>query len=60
MSGKQTQMMILLQDLVLAFVINSAATILNGGFVETGLYLVGMFEAFCLYNESPGNPRAFV
>lgn len=48
MSGKQTQMMILLQDLVLAFVINSAATILNGGFVETGLYLVGMMEAFCI------------
>lgn len=48
MTGKQTQMMILLQDLVLAFVINSAATILNGGFVETGLYLVGMFEAFCI------------
>ncbi len=48
MTGKQTQMMILLQDLVLAFVINSAATILNGGFVDTGLYLVGMFEAFCI------------
>lgn len=48
MSGKQTQMMILLQDLVLAFVINSAATILNGGFTETGVYLVGMFMAFSI------------
>lgn len=48
MTGKQTQMMILLQDLVLAFVINSAATILNGGFMETGLYLVGMMQAFCI------------
>ena len=48
MSGKQTQLMILLQDLVLAFVINSAATILNGGFTETGVYLVGMFMAFSI------------
>lgn len=48
MSKKQVQMMILLQDLVLAFVINSAATILNGGFKETGVYLVGMFMAFCI------------
>lgn len=48
MSKKQTQMMILLQDLVLAFVINSAATILNGGFAGTGVYLVGMFMAFCI------------
>ena len=48
MSGKQTQMMILIQDLVLAFVINSAATVLNGGFTETGVYLVGMFMAFSI------------
>ena len=41
-------MMVLLQDLVLAFVINSTATILGGGFKGTGLYLVGMFEAFCI------------
>ncbi|MBP3872415.1 MAG: DUF2798 domain-containing protein [Lachnospiraceae bacterium] len=48
MTKKQTQMMILIQDLVLAFVINSTATILGGGFKETGLYLVGMFEAFSI------------
>ncbi len=48
MTKKQVQMMILLQDLVLAFVINSTATILNGGFVSTDLYLVGMFEAFSI------------
>lgn len=48
MSKKQIQMMILLQDLVLAFVINSTATILNGGFAGTGVYLVGMFMAFCI------------
>ena len=40
--------MVLLQDLVLAFVINSTATILGGGFTGTGLYLVGMFEAFSI------------
>lgn len=40
--------MILLQDLVLAFVINSTATILGGGFKATDLYLVGMFEAFSI------------
>lgn len=48
MSGKQIQMMVLIQDLVLAFVINSAATILNGGFTDTGVYLVGMFMAFSI------------
>ncbi len=48
MTKKQTQMMILLQDLVLAFVINTTATILNGGFQTTDLYLVGMFEAFSI------------
>lgn len=48
MTPKQTQMMVLLQDLVLAFVINSAATVLNGGFSGTGAYLVGMFMAFSI------------
>lgn len=48
MTRKQTEMMVLLQDLVLAFVINSTATILNGGFVDTWTYLVGMFEAFSI------------
>lgn len=48
MTKKQIQMMVLVQDLVLAFVINSTATILGGGFKETGLYLVGMFEAFSI------------
>ncbi len=48
MTPKQIQMQVLLQDLVLAFVINSAATILNGGFTETGVYLVGMFMAFSI------------
>jgi hypothetical protein len=48
MTKKQIQMMVLVQDLVLAFVINSAATILGGGFQDTGLYLVGMFEAFSI------------
>ncbi len=48
MTEKQTQMMILIQDLVLAFVINSAATIMSGGFAGTGVYLVGMFMAFSI------------
>lgn len=48
MSRKQIELMVLLQDLCLAFVINSAATILNGGFVDTPTFLVGMFEAFCI------------
>lgn len=48
MSKKQVEMMVLLQDLVLAFVINTSATILNGGFVSTSLYLIGMFEAFSI------------
>lgn len=48
MTKKQIEMMVLLQDLVLAFVINSSATILNGGFTDTGVYLVGMFMAFCI------------
>lgn len=48
MTQKQIQMMILIQDIILAFVINSAATILAGGFTETSVYLVGMFEAFSI------------
>ena len=48
MNKKQEQMMVLLQDLCLAFIINSAATILNGGFQDVGLYLVGMFMAFAI------------
>lgn len=48
MSKKQIQMMILIQNLVLAFVINSAATILNGGIRDTGSYLLGMFMAFSI------------
>lgn len=41
-------MMVLLQDICLAFIINSAATILNGGFQTVGLYLIGMFLAFMI------------
>ena len=48
MEQKKLELAVLLQDLMLAFVINTAATILNGGFADTGLYLVGMFEAFCI------------
>lgn len=48
MTKKQEAMFTLIQDLVLAFVINSAATILNGGFTDTWVYLVGMFEAFSI------------
>ena len=48
MSKKQLQMMILIQNLVLAFVINSAATILNGGIQTPGSYLLGMFMAFSI------------
>jgi hypothetical protein len=48
MPRKQIELMVLLQDLCLAFVINAAATILNGGFVTTDLFLVGMFQAFCI------------
>jgi hypothetical protein len=48
MTRKQTEMMVLLQDLILAFVINSSATILGGGFTDTWRYLVGMFEAFSI------------
>jgi hypothetical protein len=48
MTRKEIELMVLLQDLCLAFVINAAATILNGGFVTTDLFLVGMFQAFCI------------
>ncbi len=48
MTKKQIELSVLLQDLVLAFVINTAATILNGGFAGVGLYLIGMFQAFCI------------
>ena len=48
MTEKQTQMMILLQDLALAFVINSTATILAGGFGDAGSYWSGMGMAFCI------------
>lgn len=48
MTEKQKQMMILLQDLILAFVINSTATILNGGFKDAGSYIIGMFQAFSI------------
>lgn len=48
MTKKQQIHFEVIQDLVLAFVINSTATILNGGFTDTWVYLVGMFEAFSI------------
>lgn len=48
MSEKQIQMQVLLQDLVLAFVINSTATILGGGYKDAASYLIGMFMAFSI------------
>lgn len=48
MSRKETELMILIQDIILAFVINTAATILNGGFSGIGNYLAGMMQAFCI------------
>lgn len=48
MTEKQKQMAILLQDLALAFIINSAATILGGGFQSAGAYWSGMGMAFCI------------
>lgn len=48
MTKKQTGLMVLIQDIILAFIINSTATVLNGGFTDTWLYLVGMFEAFAI------------
>lgn len=48
MTKRQVELQILLQDLILAFVINTTATILAGGFQEATSYLVGMFQAFCI------------
>lgn len=48
MNKKQEQMMIFLQDLCLAFIINFAATIANGGFTTVGNFLIGMFMAFAI------------
>lgn len=48
MTEKQIQMAILIQDIILAFVITTAATILGGGFTSTSAYLVGMMEAFSI------------
>ena len=51
MSKKQIAMLVLIQDLMLAFVINTAATILNGGFQTTALYLVGYLTSVLI--EAP-------
>ena len=48
MTKRQEMIFTVIQDLMLAFVINSAATILNGGFTDTWVYLAGMFEAFSI------------
>lgn len=48
MTAKQIQMSVLIQDLCLAFIINSAATILNGGFTDFWSYFAGMFQAFSI------------
>lgn len=48
MTNRQVQMAVLLQDLCLAFIINSAATILNGGFTDFWSYFAGMFQAFSI------------
>jgi hypothetical protein len=48
MTKKQTELMVLIQDLILAFVINSTATILAGGMTDTASYLCGMMQAFCI------------
>ena len=48
MPKKQAILFEVIQDLILAFVINTAATILNGGFTDTWVYLIGMFEAFSI------------
>lgn len=48
MTKKQEVRFVVIQDLILAFVINTAATILNGGFTDTWVYLVGMFQAFSI------------
>lgn len=48
MTKKQELALMFIQYLVLAFVINSAATILNGGFTDVPSYLIGMFMAFSI------------
>lgn len=48
MNQKQIQLSVLIQDLCLAFIINSAATILNGGFTDFWSYFAGMFQAFSI------------
>lgn len=48
MNNKQIQMAVLIQDICLAFIINSAATILNGGFTDFWTYFAGMFQAFSI------------
>lgn len=48
LTKKQERALMFINYLLLAFVINSAATILNGGFVDTSTYLVGMFMAFSI------------
>ena len=48
MTKKQEAVFTVIQDLILAFVINTTATILNGGFADIGMYLVGMFQAFSI------------
>lgn len=48
MTNKQIQAAVLIQDLCLAFIINSAATVLNGGFTDFWAYFAGMFQAFSI------------
>lgn len=48
MTNKQTQAAVVIQDLCLAFIINSAATILSGGFTDFWAYFAGMFQAFSI------------
>ncbi len=48
MTKKQEVVFTVIQDLILAFIINSTATILNGGFTDAGTYLTGMFMAFSI------------
>ena len=43
MTNRQIQMAVLIQDLCLAFIINSAATVLNGGFVDFWSYFAGRY-----------------
>lgn len=48
MTNKQTQAAVVIQDLCLAFIINSAATVLSGGFTDFWAYFAGMFQAFSI------------